>query len=199
MTANCSSGQGGRYIDQVGFENLPGGLDGIRIAHGDELIHFGRLVLKNVQCRIADRWTASVERRAALGRDLSDLIACDWYNQGDWEPPIFFAITSLRERCDFFLDEFPDDERAESWREVEADIHNAANCSVETVRMFMDRNSQHIPEPTNNFIVSSDERLFVAEFIAGVIRPVWIACVDAALTPATSIGMYPQYRPLSVT
>ncbi|WP_370550930.1 hypothetical protein NMD63_06925 [Edwardsiella tarda] len=199
MVEDCSPGEYGRYIDQIGFEILPGGLDGIRIAHGDELIHLGQLVLKNTRCRIVDRWVASAECRATLGNRLSDIITPGWYNLEDWEPPISSAIKALCERCDFFLDEFPTDERAESWCEVEADIHNAAYCSVETVRMFMDKNSQHIPEPTNNFLVSSNERLFVAEFIAGVIRPVWIARVDAALTPATSIGMYPRYRPVSAT
>lgn len=181
----------GRYVDKIRFQTDPDSSQEVRLVSHTELLILCDIFLALTRCRVDGRWPASKERRRDLGIEIARRLPAKWPDLHEWERKIGGALLKIKQKSTPCA---PSD--GEPWWGVESDIHIAAKCSRDTIVMFSDENTKHIPMATDTFIVPSAWGEVVGSLLSGTIRPVWVSCVDAADTPGVAVGLYPKYEPL---
>lgn len=165
----------------------------VRLLSANEMYEVCYAFLSVVSEHIKNRWIPSKECRNALAHRLLKNCPSDWITLEARRGLIQRVTRNIVQQENFFL--VPESAHWETEEELVTDIRNAVEATRKTISLFALGDPKYVPAPTDLFAVSGKMNEFLASFLLGEVRPVWMTCVDSAQTPYVNDGLYPKYPP----
>lgn len=193
MTDNEHSPTLSFYSDNINFlSGFEAPQEPVRLLSATDMMEACDIFLGLTKCHTPERWPRSKEDRVEIARQISWNLPPTWKPQSEWEGLARKALNHIQQR--YLEGAMPATYEWQRWKEMETDLYVSVRCTRQTVELYKSGNPKYLPMQTSVFLVPATINGLFSSIIAGKVHPIWMANIDAAMTPGCCNGIYPKYK-----